>query len=171
VILDCVLAQDDATVKCWGWNGAGELGQGDTSTRGDDANGPCPPSSIHHCGSRACPQVFSLLLQFLACRDGDEPPVGRPWGWEHGRSRLRGGVPFVRSAGKVAQWEIGGRGPSECVGWNTQSKRPLLPNLICRPRLRDSRLKNSEARIWSNTTLGISATAAPGRKTRPIRLC
>jgi len=36
--------QDDATVKCWGWNGMGQLGQGDKSDRGDDANGPYPPS-------------------------------------------------------------------------------------------------------------------------------
>ena len=37
--------QDDATVKCWGYNGDGQLGQGDDSNRGDGANGPCPPSS------------------------------------------------------------------------------------------------------------------------------
>jgi len=45
VILGCFSPQDDATVKCWGQNTYGILGLGDTSARGDDANGPCPPSS------------------------------------------------------------------------------------------------------------------------------
>jgi hypothetical protein len=38
--------QDDTTVKCWGLNIDGQLGLGDNFNRGDDANGPCPPSSI-----------------------------------------------------------------------------------------------------------------------------
>ena len=45
VIVGCSPPQDDATVKCWGMNAKGQLGLGDTSNRGDDANGPCPPSS------------------------------------------------------------------------------------------------------------------------------
>ena len=44
VILGCSSTQDDATVKCWGWNINGQLGLGDTFNRGDDADGPCPPS-------------------------------------------------------------------------------------------------------------------------------
>ena len=35
--------QDDATLKCWGRNDEGQLGLFDTTSRGDDANGPCPP--------------------------------------------------------------------------------------------------------------------------------
>ncbi|KAJ1479554.1 hypothetical protein T484DRAFT_1813836 [Baffinella frigidus] len=30
---------DDATVKCWGLNSKGQLGQADTETRGDGING------------------------------------------------------------------------------------------------------------------------------------
>ena len=45
VVLDCSSPQDDATVKCWGSNFHGQLGLGDSTTRGDNANGPCPPSS------------------------------------------------------------------------------------------------------------------------------
>jgi len=45
VILGCFSPQDDATLKCWGYNDEGQLGLGDTLRRGDDANGPCPPSS------------------------------------------------------------------------------------------------------------------------------
>ena len=44
----CTSPQDDATVKCWGgggegsWQSYGQLGYGDTSSRGDDSNGVCP---------------------------------------------------------------------------------------------------------------------------------
>ena len=45
MILGCFSWQDDATVKCWGYNSAGALGLGDNSDRGDNTNGHCPPSS------------------------------------------------------------------------------------------------------------------------------
>ena len=54
--------QDDATVKCWGDNGHGRLGQGDTSGRGDEANGPCPPSS-----TTACLVPASCVLTQYSC--------------------------------------------------------------------------------------------------------
>jgi len=37
-----VPSQDDATVKCWGNNGNGRLGYGDTANRGDEPDGACP---------------------------------------------------------------------------------------------------------------------------------
>ena len=45
MIPGCFLTQDDETVKCWGLNDNGQLGLGDIVNRGDDADGPCPPSS------------------------------------------------------------------------------------------------------------------------------
>ncbi|KAJ1479776.1 regulator of chromosome condensation 1/beta-lactamase-inhibitor protein II [Baffinella frigidus] len=97
---------DDATVKCWGHNTDGELGLGDMSSRGDDANGPClshthslslflslvfsrsfslslspslslPPAPHAPPPRLSCrPHVTSPLLLLSACRDGDEPRLG-----------------------------------------------------------------------------------------------
>ena len=49
VILACCFPQDDATVKCWGWNANAQLGLGDTSNRGAGANGhsPASPPTAH----------------------------------------------------------------------------------------------------------------------------
>jgi len=51
--------QDDATVKCWGFNGNGDerekngqLGQGDTEDRGDGSDGGCPAQPTRGCGGR-----------------------------------------------------------------------------------------------------------------------
>jgi len=45
VIFGYFSTQDDATLKCWGYNGEGMLGLGDSFNRGDDANGPYLPIS------------------------------------------------------------------------------------------------------------------------------
>jgi len=50
--LTCNSLQDDATVKCWGDNSYGQLGQGDTSDRGDGSNGGCPARPTRACASR-----------------------------------------------------------------------------------------------------------------------
>ena len=46
----CNSLQDDATVKCWGWNRWGQLGYGDTSDRGDGSNGAWPARPTRGCG-------------------------------------------------------------------------------------------------------------------------
>jgi len=50
--LTCNSSQDDATVKCWGGNDGGQLGQGDRSYRGDGSNGGCPARPTRGCASR-----------------------------------------------------------------------------------------------------------------------
>ena len=59
VILDGFSMQDDATLKCWGDNTVGQLGLFDTTSRGDDANGPCPMSPIT-ASLVPCPHVLTL---------------------------------------------------------------------------------------------------------------
>ena len=93
MILGCVSLQDDATLKCWGQNDQGQLGQGDILNRGDEANGPCPPTSTAFLVVPA--QVSSLFFLLSACRDGGEPPFGQPGGWDDGRSRQRRGQTFL----------------------------------------------------------------------------
>ena len=65
VILGCFSPQDDATVKCWGQNIYGQLGLGDNSNRGDDPNGPCPPTSAtaSRVPASCCPHVRSCSLR------------------------------------------------------------------------------------------------------------
>ncbi|KAJ1475531.1 hypothetical protein T484DRAFT_1827972 [Baffinella frigidus] len=37
-VVALLLQGDDGSVKCWGWNGRGQLGYGDTSNRGDGSD-------------------------------------------------------------------------------------------------------------------------------------
>jgi len=59
------------------------------------------------------PRVYSRLILLSACRDGGEPPFGRPGAWEDGRSRQRWGLSHVRSAGKATLRGVGRRKTAE----------------------------------------------------------
>jgi len=73
-------SQDDATVKCWGWNLYGQLGYGDTSRRGDGSNGARPSRG---CGGRE--EEWSRWLTVVPCRrDGGEASCSRSGVWEEG---------------------------------------------------------------------------------------
>jgi hypothetical protein len=63
VIIGCFSPQDDATLKCWGWNDYGQLGLGDKE-RGNLPNGPCPQSSTTALSRAAptCPDPCSCSL-------------------------------------------------------------------------------------------------------------
>ena len=74
--LTCSSSQDDATVKCWGRNDYGELGQGDASDRGYQSNGECPARPTRGCASRE--EEWGWWLTVLPCRrDGGKPFCGR----------------------------------------------------------------------------------------------
>jgi hypothetical protein len=67
-ILTCNSTQDDATVKCWGYNGEGQLGYGDKLDRGDGINGACParhtphptPHTLHPTANTLHPTPYTL---------------------------------------------------------------------------------------------------------------
>jgi hypothetical protein len=64
-VCDCV-AQNDASVKCWGYNLNGKLGLGDKITRGDDPFGECA-------ARRGCLVGSALLSGQGFVADEDQP--------------------------------------------------------------------------------------------------
>ena len=77
--LTCSSLQADATVKCWGGNPMGQLGQGDAVSRGSNPNGP----SLAHASQLAHPVVpaprFLILCScFTVSRHHVSSPVAPP---------------------------------------------------------------------------------------------
>ena len=68
VILCCFSPQDTATVKCWGQNMEGQLGLGDTSDRGDDANGPSPPREREYFIDNLMVGIHLIIVMILVDR-------------------------------------------------------------------------------------------------------
>jgi len=108
------------------------------------------------------PLVCSLLLLFSACRNGVEPPFGRPGAWQDGRDRLQWGSSCVRPAGNATQWDMGGRdlqigairpntqGARQIFAttteWAPNGWRPVRPEFSHEPRSGSARMKPSVAR-------------------------
>merc|ERR1712187_785124 len=74
----CAILDNDE-VKCWGWNSDGELGYGDTSTRGDDSGQMGDSLAAIDLGTgRSAKALASGSHHTCAILDNDEVKC---WGW------------------------------------------------------------------------------------------
>ena len=87
-------------VGCWGW-ATRQTGATVSTVLAQHAPPTCLSCRLH---------VTSLMFLLSACRDGDEPPCGRPGGWEDRSGRQRWRRAYVRAAGNIRNGRLGGVG-------------------------------------------------------------
>jgi len=75
----CALLDND-TVKCWGWNYYGELGQGDTNNRGDDSNEMGDNLPAIDLGTGRTAKAISTTSLNHTCALLDNNTI-KCWGW------------------------------------------------------------------------------------------
>jgi alpha-tubulin suppressor-like RCC1 family protein len=113
---------DNATVKCWGANESGQLGQGDTSRRGDGAaemgNSLAPvalgdgvaPVSIAAGGEHVCALVVEFTVRSLRCwgENGDgQLGLGSTADRGDGPSEVASAVPAPAGVSNVSAMALG----------------------------------------------------------------
>jgi alpha-tubulin suppressor-like RCC1 family protein len=135
---------DNATVKCWGSNGSGQLGLGDTNHRGDGTNemGANLPtvdlgagrtaSAVAGGGSHVCALLDDASVRCWGSNDSGELGLGDTSARGDGANEMGANLPTVDlGAGRTATAVTAGddhtcavldTGARKCWGWNSEGE-------------------------------------------------